>query len=179
MDALRHTSDRCPPRCGRFLPSFLPAGKSSTRLLPFGARGPRVRQCGLISVQRRGGIRDAPRRQEAGNENTVETTVPRDSGLGFHSSFGFRHWLFIPTAVPSSLPVLLTLIALLLPTFPVAAQPAAGPKWSTLEKALGKEDYAEARKQADAIVQRGAPDDRAKAAAVYARILLGGSIALL
>ena len=66
------------------------------------------------------------------------------------------------------------LIVLLLPALPVAAQPpAAAPKWSTLEKALGKEDYAEARKLADAIVQRGAPDDRSKAAAVYGRILLG------
>ena len=69
--------------------------------------------------------------------------------------------------------VLLTLIGLLLPTLPVAAQAPPAPKWSSLEEALGKEDYAAAKKLADAIVQRGASDDRAKAAAVYGRILLG------
>ena len=65
------------------------------------------------------------------------------------------------------------LFLILLPTLPVAAQAPPAPKWSSLEEALGKEDYAAAKKLADAIVQRGASDDRTKAAAVYGRILLG------
>ena len=47
------------------------------------------------------------------------------------------------------------------------------PKWSAVEEAVGKENYAEAKKQADAILQRGTPEDRAKTMTVYARILLG------
>ncbi len=45
-------------------------------------------------------------------------------------------------------------------------------KWSALDKAVGKESYLEAKKLADAILQRGAPEDRVKALKVYGRILL-------
>ena len=58
-----------------------------------------------------------------------------------------------------------------LPSSSPAQAPA--PKWSAVEEAVGKENYAEAKKQADAILQRGAPEDRAKTMTVYARILLG------
>lgn len=71
------------------------------------------------------------------------------------------------------------LLALLAITSPAASQvrspsrpAAAPPKWSELEKSVGSEDYAKAKEQAEAIIQRGAPEDRQKAAAVYGRILL-------
>ena len=76
------------PTAVRPVPSFLPSFPPSSvplsrkavpfpaRLLPFGVRGPCVRECSLIGVQRRGRIPDAPRRQEAEDGNTVETTVP-------------------------------------------------------------------------------------------------------
>ena len=85
----------------------------------------------------------------------------------------FASFLFTssPLHLFASSPLCLFLI--LLPALPVAAQPPPAPKWSSLEEALGKEDYAAAKKLADAIVQRGTPDDRTKAAAVYGRILLG------
>ena len=47
------------------------------------------------------------------------------------------------------------------------------PPSGAVEEAVGKENYAEAKKQADAILQRSAPEDRAKTMTVYARILLG------
>ena len=55
---------------------------------------------------------------------------------------------------------------------PALAQ-APAPKWSDVDQAVGKENYAEAKKQADAIIQSGTPEDRQKTMLVYGRILLG------
>jgi len=52
-----------------------------------------------------------------------------------------------------------------------SAQPA--PKWSAVDQAVGRENYAEAKKQADAVLQSGSPEDRARTAMIYPRILLG------
>ncbi len=52
-----------------------------------------------------------------------------------------------------------------------SAQPAT-PKWSDLDQAIGKEDYATSLQVANSISQRGTPDDKRKAAQVYARVLL-------
>ena len=46
------------------------------------------------------------------------------------------------------------------------------PQWSAVDQAVGKENYLEAKKQADAILQRGTPEDRQKTMLVYGRILL-------
>ena len=46
------------------------------------------------------------------------------------------------------------------------------PKWSDLDRAVGKEDYATSKQVADVIIQRGTIDDRKKASLVYGRILL-------
>jgi tetratricopeptide (TPR) repeat protein len=69
------------------------------------------------------------------------------------------------------------LVALLAISSPAAGQvrspvPAA-PKWSAVDQAVGKENYLEAKKQADAVLQRGTPEDRQKTMLVYGRILLG------
>ena len=58
-----------------------------------------------------------------------------------------------------------------LPSSSPAQSPA--PKWSAVEEAVGKENYAEAKKQADAILQRGAPEDRAKTMTVYCADIVG------
>jgi hypothetical protein len=62
-------------------------------------------------------------------------------------------------------------LALLAISSPSSAQPA--PKWSAVDQAVGKENYLEAKKQADAVLQRGTPEDRQKTILVYGRILLG------
>ena len=54
---------------------------------------------------------------------------------------------------------------------PVQA-PARGASMELLDQAVGKENYVEAKKLADAILQRGVPDDRVKTVKVYGRILL-------
>ena len=46
------------------------------------------------------------------------------------------------------------------------------PKWSDLDQAVGKEDYATSKQVADVIIQRGTNEDRKKASLVYGRILL-------
>jgi tetratricopeptide (TPR) repeat protein len=74
--------------------------------------------------------------------------------------------------------LILALLALASPSagqvrFPRSlAQPPA-PQWSAVDQAVGKENYLEAKKQADAILQRGTPEDRQKTMLVYGRILLG------
>jgi tetratricopeptide (TPR) repeat protein len=55
----------------------------------------------------------------------------------------------------------------------VVAQAPAVPRWAALEQTVGKEEYAEAKRLADAILQQGPPADRAKTTMVYGRILLG------
>jgi tetratricopeptide (TPR) repeat protein len=55
---------------------------------------------------------------------------------------------------------------------PALAQAPAIPNWKTLELAVGKENYAEAKRLANAIFRQGTPPDRQKAATVYGRILL-------
>ena len=47
------------------------------------------------------------------------------------------------------------------------------PRGVRLEDAIGKEDYTQARKLADAILRGGAPEDCLKTMRVYGRILLG------
>jgi tetratricopeptide (TPR) repeat protein len=54
-----------------------------------------------------------------------------------------------------------------------ATPQAPDPQWSAVDQAVGKENYLEAKKQADAILQRGTPEDRQKTMLVYGRILLG------
>jgi outer membrane protein assembly factor BamD (BamD/ComL family) len=43
----------------------------------------------------------------------------------------------------------------------VVAQAPAVPRWAALEQTVGKEEYAEAKRLADAILQQGPPADRA------------------
>ena len=64
----------------------------------------------------------------------------------------------------------LALSFLATPTSSVAQTPA--PKWSAVEQAVGSENYVEAKKLSDAVLQRGAPEDRQKVMLVYGRILL-------
>lgn len=52
----------------------------------------------------------------------------------------------------------------------IAAPP---PRWSDLETSLGSENYSEAKRQADFLLQRSSPPDRQRTAMVYGRILLG------
>ncbi len=57
--------------------------------------------------------------------------------------------------------------------FPRGPAQSPAPQWSAVDQAVGKENYLEAKKQADAILQRGTPEDRQKTMLVYGRILLG------
>ena len=57
--------------------------------------------------------------------------------------------------------------------FPRGPVQGPAPQWSAVDQAVGKEEYLEAKKQADAILQRGTPEDRQKTMLVYGRILLG------
>ncbi len=50
---------------------------------------------------------------------------------------------------------------------------AEAPAWSAVDRALGKENYAEAKQKADAVLQGGTPEDVEKTRKVYGRILLG------
>ena len=68
--------------------------------------------------------------------------------------------------------ILCGVVSLCLATSVFAAEPPA-PKWGEVDQSVGKENYAEAKKSADAILQRGTPDDRVKTMQVYGRILLG------
>ena len=67
--------------------------------------------------------------------------------------------------------LLRSLVLSLWTTSSLAQAPA--PKWNAVDQAVGKENYAEAKKQADAVLQRGAQEDRQKVMLVYGRILLG------
>ena len=65
------------------------------------------------------------------------------------------------------------LIALLVAMLSGSLVEAAGPATSSdLEKAVGREDFVEARRIADAILQAGTQPDRQKALSLYGRILL-------
>ena len=64
------------------------------------------------------------------------------------------------------------LVALLAISSPSLAQ-APAPKWSAVDQAVGKENYLEAKKQADLVLQSGSPEDRQRTMMVYGRILLG------
>ncbi len=68
--------------------------------------------------------------------------------------------------------ILCGVVWLCLATSALAAEPPA-PKWGEVDQAVGQEKYADAKKLADAILQRGTPDDRVKTMQVYGRILLG------
>jgi tetratricopeptide (TPR) repeat protein len=74
--------------------------------------------------------------------------------------------------------LILALLAIASPSagqvrFPRGPAQAPVPQWSAVDQAVGKEEYLEAKKQADAILQRGTPEDRQKTMLVYGRILLG------
>ena len=64
------------------------------------------------------------------------------------------------------------LVALLAISSPSLAQ-APAPKWSAVDQAVGRENYADAKPKADAVLQSGSPEDRARTAMIYPRILLG------
>ncbi len=68
--------------------------------------------------------------------------------------------------------ILCGVVSLCLATSAFAAEPPV-PKWGEVDQAVGQEKYADAKKSADCILQRGTPEDRSKTMLVYGCILLG------